>query len=244
MKSKRNKNSNPVFPEINYDYWSKRPSWEDRSSIPGMITILKNQKLIDHSTTAGNITERIKAAIAQYLNDRKNSEALKLAFIYIQAWGGLSARIYTPQIITNWEAYSFKYENAVNLILECKYTEVFNLLKKGNGKIRGLGISFIPKHICFWSGKGSKDDGVPILDDVISKMIYNKGAKDVQYEDFINHINQFSTQKNLASSQVETALFSFAQNYWQTIHTRSKIFHNSIKDKTDWEIAMKIANLM
>ena len=107
MKSKRNKNSNPVFPEINYDYWSKRPSWEDRSSIPGMITILKNQKLIDHSTTAGNITERIKAAIAQYLNDRKNSEALKLAFIYIQAWGGLSARIYTPQIITNWDISSF-----------------------------------------------------------------------------------------------------------------------------------------
>lgn len=61
MMSKRNKNFKPVFPEIDYDYWSKRPSWEERSSIPGMITILKNQNLIDDTTTAENITEKNKS---------------------------------------------------------------------------------------------------------------------------------------------------------------------------------------
>ena len=64
--------------------------------------------------------------------------------------------------------------------------------KKNLGiNIKGLSYSFVPKHICFWSGKGERKEGLPILDDVIAKIVYKVDeAKKVDYETFINDIKQ------------------------------------------------------
>lgn len=227
------------FPDIDYLYWKTQRSWEDRGSIKRMISLLYKKKLISHEISHENIIDEISRTISDYMNSKDDKLLLDI-FTYIQAWGGASARIHTANIILNWEKYFERYKYAVKLILEKSFVDAFDFLTSKDGKIKGLGSSFIPKHICFWSGNGRKEDGIPILDDVISKMIYNKKAADVSYKIFIQDIVDFAMKSNLKASEIEKALFAFAQNYWSTSKTRTDCFRESISDFTDYEIAKEM----
>ena len=233
-----NNNQKAIFPGINYSYWFKNNNWEKRSSIQTMLSNLKNKNLIDEDITIANIKYRIQIEVEQYLITASEN-ALLNAFINIQVWGGSSARIHRPKIIQNFLAHKKKYRNAVDLILKNEISHAFKYLNN-EGKIEGLGLSFIPKHICYWSGKGIRIEGAPILDNVISKILYNKPVNNIDYDTFIIEMNVFSKSINMKPAEVEIALFSFAQNYWETNKTRTNKFRKVIEDNKDELVAISL----
>lgn len=247
----------PTFPEIDYTFWFNNYSWEGFSSMNRMITTMKNKNYIDENINQDNITNNIKIKIESYIGNA-NDDILFETFKLIQTWGGKSSGKHTLDIVKNWisnasneELFtnSKKYKNFVEKVLNNQEIESFNYLL-GNNKIKGLSYSFIPKHICFWSGKGDRTSGLPILDDVIAKIVYKvNSAKDVVYEEFIKDMKHQSDIINrnrkeierLTLSQIEMALFSFAGNYWQTGNTATKEFKKNPEFKNDKEQAILIA---
>ena len=129
------------------------------------------------------------------------------------------------------------------MIKDNQIIESFNYLIKRE-KIKGLSYSFVPKHICFWSGNGDRTNGYPILDNVIAILVYNtKSAKNVSYKSFINDISNFAKSKNLTMAQVEMALFAFSGYYWKTRKTGTKKFKiNNLQKQKDFEKAIRISN--
>ena len=205
-----------------------------------MISNLRNRNMINNKITLDNIKDKIKSEIESYLKTKKYENLLN-AFTYIQVWGGSSARFYTPSIISNFRQHQNKYKFAVNKILKDEISGSYIYLNN-EGKIKGLGLSFIPKHICFWSGKGDRIQGAPILDNVLSKILYNENVSKIDYDSFIADCNEFSKSIKMKPAEIEIALFSFAQNYWGTSKTRTTQLRNKIEDKKDQNIAILLIN--
>ena len=238
------------FPKIDYQYWFNNYSWEGFSSMRGMISTMINKQFIDSDVTEQNITDKIEIKIIQY-NNNPNDDLLFEIFKLIQTWGGKSAGRHTLNIVENWnECTIFKYRTFVDKIKNNQIVESFNYLINKE-KIKGLSYSFVPKHICFWSGNGNRTNGYPILDDVIAILVYNtKPAKNVSYENFINDISNFakkinkdlSEDKQLNMSQIEMALFAFSGYYWKTRKTGTNEFKiNELQNHKDFEEAIRIS---
>jgi hypothetical protein len=246
----------PTFPEIDYTFWFNNYSWEGFSSMNRMITTMKNKNYIDENINQDNIINNIKIKIESYIGI-VNDDILFETFKLIQTWGGKSSGKHTLDIVKNWSSNasneklftnSKKYKNFVEKVLNNQEIDSFNYLL-GTNKIKGLSYSFIPKHICFWSGKGDRTSGLPILDDVIAKIVYKvNSAKHVDYKQFIEDMKlqsdiinkKRSEDEKLTLSQIEMALFSFAGNYWSTGNTGTKEF----KIKPRFENDIKQANLI
>lgn len=239
------------FPKIDYIYWFNNYSWEGFSSMRGMISTMINKQYIESDVTEQNITDKIGNKIGEY-NNKPNDVLLFEIFKLIQTWGGKSAGRRTLNIVKNWDDESiFKYKTFVDKIKKNEVTESFNYLVKIE-KIKGLSYSFVPKHICFWSGNGNRLQGYPILDDVISILVYNaKRAKNVPYEKFIEDISNFAIELNsdldknqqLNLAQIEMALFAFSGYYWKTRKTGTNEFKiNDLHNHKDFEEALRISN--
>jgi hypothetical protein len=248
-----------TFPQIDYDFWLTKYLWEEFSSMDGMITTMKNKNYIEENINHNNITNEIKLKIENHIKNSCNNELFQV-FKLIQTWGGKSVGNYTLDIVKNWTtpikvdenettSYFNNYKNFVDKILKNEEIDSFYYLLKER-KIKGLSNSFIPKHICFWSGEGDRTRGFPILDDIIAKIVYKvNSAIHVDYRRFIDDMQSQShiinkgrsEDKKLTLSQIEMALFSFAGNYWTTGNTGTKEFKIEPKFKNDIEQANLIA---
>ncbi len=253
-----------TFPNIDYSFWLKNYSWENFSSMNGMITTMKNKKYINNNITPENITSNIQLKIESYIK-KNDDDVLFEIFKLIQTWGGKSSGSNTLKICEEWEnviqndvykTYKDKYREFVRLMLDGKSIDSFysmtnknivmdKIQNKNIGlNIKGLSFSFVPKHICFWSGQGDRTKGLPILDDVIAKIVYkvNK-AENVDYNTFIEDINTLIASLNanldeenkFIPSHIEMALFAFSGNYWETTKTATKEIRSNPKiEKTDF----------
>jgi len=248
-----------TFPKIDYRYWLENCSPEGFSSMKRMITTMINKKYIDDDINETNITNKIKEKIKLYLLNDQN-ELLFDIFKLIQTWGGKSSGKSTLNMVNNWDTVntvnkkiipsnSQKYKKFVTKILGNQEIDSFDYMIKGDNKIVGLSYSFIPKHICFWSGKGERTDGLPILDDVIAKIVYKVNwAYKIDYKKFIIDMdNQAQTinllnENHLTLSQIEIALFSFAGNYWDTGQTATVNFKKKPVHLKNLNEANEIAN--
>ncbi|MFD3393410.1 hypothetical protein U0R10_02135 [Aquirufa sp. OSTEICH-129V] len=238
-------NSTAFFPEIDYKYWLSKYDWNIVSSIKRKITLMQNKGCISTEITTANISSVIESEIDDYLK-KKNNTNLKDICALIQTWGGSSARQYSPLIYDSWElnSYEDKYLHFVELIIKNKPADAYSyLINGGKPIIKGLSYSFIPKHICFWTGKGDRTNGTPILDDVISKLVYSeKNSSKVNYSAFLTGFESFAHSKGMKSSEVEMALFAFSGYYWGTGKTATKSFNPQIDNKSkDFEQANLIA---
>jgi len=247
-----------TFPNIDYKFWLTKYSWENFSSMDKMIKTMIKRKYISSANTPKNISENIQIKIQSYI-DNNNDEILFDIFKLIQTWGGKSTGSNTLKISEEWEnviendlykTYKDKYREFIRLVLDGKSIDSFYLMtnkKKVIDKIqnkniginiKGLSFSFVPKHICFWSGLGDRTKGLPILDDVIAKIVYkvNK-AEDVDFKTFIEDINKLILKLNenldeinkFIPSHIEMALFAFSGNYWETTKTATKDLRNMPK---------------
>lgn len=208
----------------------------------GMISTMKNKQYIDSHVSEDNIAVVINQKIIEY-NNKPNDILLCEIFKLIQTWGGKSAGRHTLNIVENWnEGTIFKYRTFVDTIKNNQIVESFNYLINKE-KIKGLSYSFVPKHICFWSGNGDRKKGYPILDDVIANLVYNtRSAKNVSYKLFIDDISNFADTKQLSMSQVEMVLFAFSGYYWKTRKTGTNEFKiNNIQNHKDFEEAIRIS---
>lgn len=240
------------FPNIDYKKWFSMYDWDNIGTSQGMITTLLNKNLIDSDVTPKNISEKISYYILRYkkFNDQND---LFMVFKLIQGWGGKSAGSHTLKIISEWELnshYAIIYSNFVNLIINGSFAEGFESLFNNNKTlIKGFGYSFIPKHICFWSGDGDRSKGQPILDNVIAKILYfEPESKNVNFGQFLCDMNEFSKVQNMRVAEIEMALFTFASYFWETGKTGTSIFKANIKvddmDVADKEALNKIINSM
>jgi hypothetical protein len=235
------KNSIAVFPKIDYKYWLSKYDWNIVSSIKRKITLMQNKGCISKEITTENISKIIESEILDFLKNKKNAKLKDICGL-IQTWGGSSARQYSPVIYNSWEVNSYEgvYSHFVELIINNKPAEAYSfLINKRKPIIKGLSYSFIPKHICFWTGKGDRTNGTPILDDVISKLIYaEKNSSKVNYSTFLNDFESFALAKGMKSSEVEMALFAFSGYYWGTGKTATKSFNPQIEiNSKDYEQA-------
>jgi hypothetical protein len=235
------KNSIAVFPKIDYEYWLSKYDWNIVSSIKRKITLMQNKGCISKEITTENISKIIESEILDFLKNKKNAKLKDICGL-IQTWGGSSARQYSPVIYNSWEVNSYEgvYSHFVELIINNKPAEAYSfLINKRKPIIKGLSYSFIPKHICFWTGKGDRTNGTPILDDVISKLIYaEKNSSKVNYSTFLNDFESFALAKGMKSSEVEMALFAFSGYYWGTGKTATKSFNPQIEiNSKDYEQA-------
>lgn len=262
-----------TFPNIDYSFWLKNYSWENFSSMNGMITTMKNKKYINNNITPENITSNIQLKIESYIK-KNDDEVLFEIFKLIQTWGGKSTGSNTLKICEEWEnviendvykTYKEKYREFVKLMIDGKSIDSFykmtnkkkiidKIQNKNTGlNIKGLSFSFVPKHICFWSGLGDRTKGLPILDDVIAKIVYkvNK-AENVDYKTFIEDINIHITSLNVnlaeenkfIPSHIEMALFAFSGNYWDTQKTATNEIRKEPKIKSnDISEAIKIGEI-
>jgi hypothetical protein len=258
------------FPEIDYVFWFKNYSWEGFSSMNGMISTMKNWKFISEDVTQYNITNIIQNKIEEYLKDQSN-ELLFDIFKLIQTWGGKSSGNHTRKMVENWneinESFIFKsnaekYKEFINQIInKNEISSFYNMTNKSiikgieknknySIKIKGLSYSFVPKHICFWSGKGDRTKGFPILDDVIAKIIYKvEKAEKIDYKSFINDMNNFSGKLEndtngkikLSPTQIEMGIFAFTGNYWDTKKTATIDLKKKFRIESDDK---KIAELI
>lgn len=239
------KNSTAVFPKIDYKYWLSQYDWNNLGTVPGMITTMKNWKAIPDDVTPQNIADQIKEKIQYYIKEQDIS-VLKSICLYIQTWGGKSAGKHTRDIIHNWEtlSYEIKYLNFVQLVLKGESVNSYSYLQSRESKIKGLGPSFIAKHICFWSGNGDRINGLPILDNVIAKLIYaSSESKQINYGQFISDFESFAQVNKMKSSEVEMALFAFSGYYWGTGKTATKSFNQQIDSNSkDYDQACLIAD--
>lgn len=234
------KNSNAIFPDIDYPFWLSQYNWDNIGTVSRMITNMRNRGYLNASITPKNITDEIKKEIQNYINEN-GSSSLKHIFLLIQTWGGASARIHTPRIYEHWEENTTEgiYVSFVNAVLSGDYVGSFHVLNQ----VDGIGPSFIAKHICFWSGKGNRLKGIPILDDVIAKLIYLKrSARNVDYGNFIVDFEKKSTIEKLKPAELEMALFAFCGYYWDTAKTATKEFRPHINENSkDYEQALFIS---
>lgn len=268
------------FPNIDYNEWFKKYSWENFSSMNGMISTMKNKNYIGQNINSENIVDNIKEHIEKYINTPNDSD-LFIAFKLIQTWGGKSVGNHTLKMVENWESKTpgklsnkEKYEYFVKVILDNKPIQAFYEMLRVDKKaiknsqkynIKGLGNSFIPKHICFWTGIGIREMGLPILDDVIAKIIYKEAfSKNVDYNDFINDMNKKCNEINdinkingelqninegdsssqsisMTPSKIEMALFAFAGYFWKTTYTGTFNFREKTENHVDFNEAKLIA---
>ncbi|MHA8093235.1 hypothetical protein V7S78_12035 [Aquirufa regiilacus] len=233
------KNSNAIFPDIDYHFWLSQYNWDNIGTVRRMITNMRNRGYLNAVITPENITNEIKTEIQNYLKGNDSSR-LRYIFLLIQTWGGASARIHTPSIYEQWEENETEgiYLSFVNAVLSGDYVGSFHVLNQ----VHGIGPSFIAKHICFWSGKGDRQKGIPILDDVIAKTIYaRRHAIRVSYGIFIGDFEKIANEKKLKPAEVEMALFAFCREYWETAKTATWEFKPQINENSkDYDQAMLI----
>lgn len=233
-----------ILKEINFVYWnSKNPYFSDKkinSSVRGMLTLVQNAGFLKNFWFKSNLD--IVNSIFDHINsfniNYPDDEILLTIFDLIQVWGGITGR--RPYIkdvkrrdIDYWKKFYFE---GVNHSLK---DDPRNALKNFCS-IPGVGASFAPKHLRFWSNK------YPILDTRISLILcgntnllkINKNNVS-KYDDFISLINILAEQFNTKSIlDVEKALFAFSKNFF----LNDKLTLNkNIEDKTDTEIAKKLS---
>jgi hypothetical protein len=133
-----------------------------------------------------------------------DEDILKKIFIWIHLWGGITGRnIFVQNGGFEVNYNSEIYQQGVQLIIEGNYVEASNLLNN----INQLNISFITKHIHFWSnGNG------PIFDNNISEIVYGKVAHIRKYNDYIIHIDWLiiNHYPNLNRQIIERGLFNWS----------------------------------
>ena len=227
---------------LNFEYWeTKNPFYSEvalNKSAKGIITLLHNKGYLQNFKPNSNsdFIIAIDKEISNFNIKDTNFNSLALTFDLIQAWGGQSGRM--PYNLKsgreNFDIWKNIYlEGVINAVKD----NVLIALKNWTF-IDGLGPSFAPKHLYFWSKKK-----YPILDTRIS-LIQTGDTKLLgnikKYNDFIFLIRILADKCNKTLTETEKALFAFSKNFFPNSNLN---LNKTIEDFTDFEIAKEISNL-
>lgn len=236
-----------LLSQIDFSYWKEKNPYfsetELNSSMRAALTLIKNRGFLkDFSPkTALDYSVRIENEVKNFNPSKPNYERLSLIFDLIQAWGGQTGR--TPYVVRNGNLLSSRdryiewksdYLSGVkNALME----QPVHALRDWK-KINGLGSSFAPKHLRFWTNK------FPVLDTRISFLLC--GSKKLlnspdKYEEFLILLSQLVAHFNTDMLSMEKALFAFSKNFF--LNNNLTFNKKGIADKTNIEIAQKLSYL-
>lgn len=225
-------------------YWRKKnPYFSEtdlNSSMISALTLIQGQGLLNgfQPSTAADYSKRIKSEIKDFQLEKCNFEKLAFIFDLIQAWGGRTGR--SPYVKRNGRAKTSREcfqdwkEHYLDGIRFAVSGDPVSALSRWRA-IFGLGSSFAPKHLMFWSGT------YPVLDSRISLLLC--GSKRLLqspsgYGEFLSLMGPLCIQWDLNFLEVEKALFAFSQNFF--MNDKLVFRKDMFSDVTDLEIAEKL----
>lgn len=209
----------------------------------GALKLIKGKGYLTsfNPTTAAEYLLEIKTEISKLDQDNLDFSILANIFDLIQAWGGITGR--TPYVLNRGKKYSSRenYDSWKEYYLQ-------GVINAQNGlpvdalkewiKIDGIGASFAPKHLRFWTNQ------YPVLDSRISVLLC--GSKRLLqnpecYAEFLSLISELSIKFELTPLETETSLFAFSKNYF--VNDKLKFSSNKSEDRTDSHIADILVSL-
>ena len=233
--------------KINFVYWNSRnPYFSDtylNSSMRAALTLIKGKGYLNdfNPKQASDYVDCIENKIDSFDMDTPNFKELSYIFDLVQAWGGKMGKM--PYTKTNnstscsrdkFDDWKDIYLRGVKFALRDSPVEALKQWRM----ISGLGASFSPKHLRFWTNK------YPVLDSRISLLLCGSKrllAKPEGYQEFLELIEKLSNEFNTNILEMEKALFAFSQNFYlnDTLEMKSK----DLLDTTDIHVAKKISSI-
>ena len=149
-----------------------------RDELPKVMINLLTDKGFDSKWVGGiqslsGLEKELFRLIDAYQDDESG---LKRIFHLIQIWGGYSGRgIYLSGDGFDWLSIQEPYATLVNTCIKTIDTSpnsinrLVDAAKAFNLKVNNIGVSFISKHIRFWSYKNLGDMLLPVYDKVMFK---------------------------------------------------------------------------
>lgn len=234
-----------ILSDLNFAYWNSKNTYfsdsEINASMQAALTLIQGKGyLLDFNpTSAVDYSIQISKEISAFNSTNPDFSRLARIFDLIQAWGGRTGR--TPYVIkkgnsqSSRDLFSSWRESYLNGVISIQNENPVEALKHWS-LISGLGSSFAPKHLRFWSNK------YPVLDTRISLLLTGSKRllrKPEYYDDFLKLISQLAERYGSNILETEKALFAFSQNYFKndklTLLEKQPV-------GVDSEIAMAIAS--
>ncbi len=217
-----------MIDQINFqNYWDngKNPLSTNRAkkSLKSMITFFSNrdnliQILEDLEIDAKNyqfspstfnlIEERIHRCINNWIITN-NDELLLEIFHLIQLWGGITGRnIYNMGNKFEKNFSIDEYKKLINLVKQKDQIGIVNFIK--NNKFKQINISFLTKHTQFWSiVLHNEYECYPILDNIISKKLFEKNANVRYYNAYIEILDRISIENKISRLNASKIIFDY-----------------------------------
>lgn len=164
------------FPELDYNSSVEDLSVQGVSS--AMISFVRERGGwfldMDGIVTLSDLESDIRSLVAGYALDR-SEDVLQDVFHKIQIWGGEHGRyIYVQGPPFDWDEIGPRYRRMVDSCLEegrnadslARKAKAMNTAMQVQG--RRLGISFITKHVHFWTGPVRGENALPIFDNIMA----------------------------------------------------------------------------
>jgi hypothetical protein len=207
--------------DLNFGYWNSKNTYfsdaEINASMKAALTLIQGKGyLLDFSPkSAVDYSIQISNEISSFNLTNPDFSRLARIFDLIQAWGGRTGR--TPYVIkkgnsqSSRDLFSSWRESYLKGVISIQNENPVEALKYW-ALINGLGSSFAPKHLRFWSNK------YPVLDTRISLLLTGSKRllrKPEYYDDFLLLISQLAEKYGSDILETEKALFAFSQNYFK-----------------------------
>ena len=233
-----------ILSELNFEYWNEKNSYfsdvEINASMKAALTLIQRKGyLLDFNPkSAIDYSVEISNEIATFDLCNPNLTKLSRIFDLIQAWGGRTGR--TPyvnkkgNIQSSRDLFSVWCENYLNGVISVYEDNPVSALKHWR-KIDGLGSSFTPKHLRFWSSK------YPVLDTRISLLLSGSKRllrKPEYYDEFLILLSQLAERFGSNILETEKAIFAFSQHYFKNDRL---VLLNKQPVGIDSKIALEIA---
>ena len=232
-----------LLSKIDFEYWKEiNPYFSDNdlvnSSMKRALTTIQNKGfLLDFDPkTAADYVNSIESLINSFDESNPNYDSLARIFDLIQAWGGQMGK--HPYVITKsrfkFDVWKEDYLDGVSNARSDKPVQALSSWLK----ISGLGASFAPKHLRFWTSK------YPVLDTRISLLVSGSKkllTKPEYYDEFLELIAPLSVKFGASILELEKALFAFSQNFF--LNDKLEFKANDLTDEPDFYIAKSLMNL-
>ncbi len=173
------------FPKIKYSNSFPMLRGKDGAVLPvnqSMVTLLSGQGSHpefhfvekDFAEQFDNDINKLERNIFDCVCGYNHGDNLESIFHKIQIWGGMTGRsIYVRQEF-NWNSIAQKYQELVDMCLKVSdFTEesidkLYDAFVRFN-EVKYIGVSFITKHIRFWTYVNFRQNAFPIFDKVMSE---------------------------------------------------------------------------
>lgn len=220
MANNKNTQTCCVFPDIDY-----HAAFDDLTvqGVPqAMLTFVRERARWEPDLAGiGNLRDLeddIAGLTCRWSRDR-DDDLLQEVFHKIQIWGGEHGRyIYVQGPAFDWAEIGEPYRKLVEACLEdgrtygslARKAKGFNSAMKDQG--RRLGMSFITKHMHFWSAVLRGDNALPIFDEIMARGLRIR-PKWENLETYWQCMEDKALAERVSISALERQLF----NYFRTM---------------------------